>query len=110
MSAPAIAQMISIMLYHKRHFPYYVFTILGGVDAEGLETCVGDLMSLGSLLLEKPHHHTGKGALFSFDPVGSYQREYCRAGGSAASLIQPFLDNQVCRVDEVISLDPLSLR
>lgn len=38
---------------------------------------------------------SGKGCVYSFDPVGSYEREMCRAGGSAGSLIQPFLDNQV---------------
>lgn len=48
-----------------------MYTIIGGLDAEG------------------------KGAVYSFDPVGSYEREQCRAGGAAASLIMPFLDNQV---------------
>lgn len=38
----------------------------------------------------------GSGAVYSFDPVGSYEREFCRAAGAAQSLIQPFLDNQVC--------------
>ena len=33
--------------------------------------------------------------MFSFDPVGSYEREAYRAGGSAASMLQPLLDNQV---------------
>ena len=37
----------------------------------------------------------GKGAVYSFDPVGSYEREQCRAAGAAASLMMPFLDNQV---------------
>lgn len=37
----------------------------------------------------------GVGAIYSFDPVGSYEREQCRAGGSASSLIMPFLDNAV---------------
>ena len=37
----------------------------------------------------------GTGAVYSFDPVGSYEREACRAAGAASSLIQPFLDNQV---------------
>lgn len=37
----------------------------------------------------------GSGAVYSFDPVGSYEREACRAAGAAQSLIQPFLDNQV---------------
>ena len=38
---------------------------------------------------------TGSGAVYSFDPVGSYEREACRAAGAAQSLVQPFLDNQV---------------
>lgn len=37
----------------------------------------------------------GQGAVYSFDPVGSYEREQYRAGGSAASLIQPFLDSRI---------------
>lgn len=40
--------------------------------------------------------HIGTGAVYSFDPVGSYEREACRAAGAAQSLVQPFLDNQVC--------------
>ncbi|PLB36316.1 proteasome core particle subunit beta 6 [Aspergillus candidus] len=71
MSVRACAQRLSTILYSKRFFPYYVTAILAGLDEEG------------------------KGALYSYDPVGSYEREQCRAAGSAASLIMPFLDNQV---------------
>jgi 20S proteasome subunit beta 6 len=71
MSVNACAQRLSTILYQKRFFPYYVHAILGGLDEEG------------------------KGALYSYDPVGSYEREQCRAAGAAASLIMPFLDNQV---------------
>jgi len=71
MSIAACAQRLSTILYQKRFFPYYVHAILGGLDEEG------------------------KGALYSYDPVGSYEREQCRAAGAAASLIMPFLDNQV---------------
>ena len=71
MSVSACAQRLSHILYNKRFFPYYVHAILGGLDEEG------------------------KGALYSYDPVGSYEREQCRAAGAAASLIMPFLDNQV---------------
>ena len=70
-SVHACAQRLSHILYNKRFFPYYVSAILGGIDDEG------------------------KGALYSYDPVGSYEREQCRAAGAAASLIMPFLDNQV---------------
>ncbi|CAK43377.1 proteasome subunit beta type-6 [Aspergillus awamori] len=71
MSVRACAQRLSTILYQKRFFPYYVHAILAGLDEDG------------------------KGALYSYDPVGSYEREQCRAAGSAASLIMPFLDNQV---------------
>ena len=71
MSVSACAQRLSHLLYSKRFFPYYVSAILGGIDEEG------------------------KGALYSYDPVGSVEREQCRAAGAAASLIMPFLDNQV---------------
>lgn len=85
MSCAAVAQMVQTMLYGKRFFPYYVFTILGGLDEEG------------------------KGCVYSFDPVGSYERESCRAGGSAASLIQPFLDNQVKKKNLTVPYTPLKL-
>ncbi|KAK6841493.1 Proteasome A-type and B-type [Apiospora arundinis] len=71
MTVNACAKRLSTILYQKRFFPYYVYAILGGLDEEN------------------------KGAVYSYDPVGSYEREQCRAGGAAASLIMPFLDNQV---------------
>ncbi|KAF2725528.1 proteasome core particle subunit beta 6 [Polychaeton citri CBS 116435] len=67
----ACAQRLSHLLYSKRFFPFYVSAILGGIDKEG------------------------KGALYSYDPVGSYEREFSRSAGAASSLITPFLDNQV---------------
>ncbi|TRX97776.1 hypothetical protein FHL15_001531 [Xylaria flabelliformis] len=71
MSVSACAKRLSTILYQKRFFPFYVHAILGGIDEDGT------------------------GAVYSYDPVGSYEREQCRAGGAAASLIMPFLDNQV---------------
>ncbi|ETS86505.1 Proteasome component C5 [Pestalotiopsis fici W106-1] len=71
MSVAACAKRLSTIMYQRRFFPYYVYAILGGLD------------------------ENGQGAVYSYDPVGSYEREQCRAGGAAASLIMPFLDNQV---------------
>ncbi|MBW0482843.1 hypothetical protein O181_022558 [Austropuccinia psidii MF-1] len=70
-SLPSIARLIQTMLYAKRFFPYYAWVILAGIDVDR------------------------SGAVYSFDPVGSYERESCRAAGAAQSLVQPFLDNQV---------------
>ena len=38
---------------------------------------------------------SGKGCVYSFDPIGSYERETYRAGGSGGNILQPLLDNQV---------------
>jgi 20S proteasome subunit beta 6 len=85
MGLKAIARMIQTMLYAKRFFPYYVYNILGGIEEDGkLLVATG----FGSWL-------AGTGAVYSYDPVGSYEREACRAAGAAQSLLQPFLDNQV---------------
>ena len=71
MGLKAIARLIQTMLYGRRFFPYYVYNILGGIE----EVCTG--------------------AVYSVDPVGSYERDAGRAAGAAQSLIQPFLDNQI---------------
>lgn len=71
MTTPAAAQMLSIMLYHKRFFPYYVSNILAGLD------------------------ENGKGCIYSYDPIGHCEKTTYRAGGSAGALLQPLLDNQV---------------
>eukprot|EP00833_Pecoramyces_ruminatium_P013543 jgi/Orpsp1_1/1187575/evm.model.d7180000058719.1 len=71
MSTPAIAQLLSIMLYQKRFFPYYVFSVLGGIDEEG------------------------KGCVFSYDSVGNMERVKYQAAGSGNELLQPFLDSQI---------------
>lgn len=71
LSIKSAARYIQHLLYGKRFFPFYVSTLIAGLNDEG------------------------KGVVYSYDPVGSYEVEQCRAGGAAASLIMPFLDNQV---------------
>lgn len=70
-SVAACAHRLSTLLYAKRFFPYMVQAILMGLDEEG------------------------KGALYSYDPAGCYKRDQYATAGAAASLIMPFLDNQV---------------
>lgn len=38
----------------------------------------------------------GKGAVYSYDPVGCVERLQYSSSGAGEPLIQPFLDNQVC--------------
>ena len=64
----------------SRFFPYYVYNLVAGLDEDG------------------------KGAVFSYDPVGSYDRDEMKCAGSAASLIQPFLDNQIGRQHIAVSI------
>lgn len=89
MSCTALAQMLSITLYQKRFFPYYSFCCLGGVDEKGKDK---RYTYVSTAFLKQG---TGEGAVYCYDAIGSYERESYRANGSAAALIQPFLDNQV---------------
>ncbi|KAI8852711.1 nucleophile aminohydrolase [Chytridium lagenaria] len=61
MSAPALAQMLSTILYGKRFFPYYVWNILGGLD------------------------ENGHGCVFSYDPVGNFEKQLYGCSGSAGT-------------------------
>lgn len=71
MSCPAMAQMLSNTLYNKRFFPFYTFNLCAGLDTEG------------------------KGCVYTYDAIGSYERVGYSCQGSGKDLIQPVLDNQL---------------
>jgi 20S proteasome subunit beta 6 len=71
MSTKSIGQLLSNTLYGRRQFPFYTFNVLAGIDSDGT------------------------GIVFSYDAVGSFERQKYSATGTGASLVIPMLDSQV---------------
>ena len=94
MPTTAIAQMLSNTLYMRRFFPYYTFNVIGGLDDEGVPS-VDSAPPLLGLATQACRFVAGKGCVFSYDAIGSFERLKFSASGSGSGLIEPFLDNQV---------------
>lgn len=86
MTTNAISQLMSILMYNRRFFPYYVSNIIAGLD------------------------DTGNGVVYSYDPIGHCEKKTYTAGGSSMELLQPVLDNQVgYKNQHNVPKDPISL-
>ncbi|PIO58211.1 hypothetical protein TELCIR_20359, partial [Teladorsagia circumcincta] len=70
MSVDLMAELLARNLYYRRFFPYYTGAILAGID------------------------ENGKGAVFSYDPIGCVERIAYSASGAAEPMMIPFLDCQ----------------
>ncbi len=77
-STEAVAQMLSVTLYGRRFFPFYTFNLLTGLDEHG------------------------KGAVYGYDAIGSYERLDHGSQGTGKSLVQSILDNQVSKNNQLL--------
>ena len=69
MSVRGVAKLLSIILFNRRHLPYYVDTIVGGVDSTG------------------PH-------MYVLDPIGAVIEDKFAALGTGAQLAISVLENE----------------
>ena len=53
---------------------------------------------------------SGNGVVYSYDPVGSFEREPHRVSGSSAALIQPFIDSSVLGRNSSLPVTSLDAR
>ncbi|CEL93850.1 unnamed protein product [Vitrella brassicaformis CCMP3155] len=82
-SVNAVAQLLSTRLYFKRFFPYYTFNVVVGLDEEG------------------------KGAVYGYDAIGSFERIPYVSQGTGAELVTSVLDNQIGKTNQTKQLEPL---
>ena len=87
MTVDLCAELLGRNLYYRRFFPYYTGAILAGIDEHG------------------------KGAVFSYDPIGCIERLGYSASGAAEPMLIPFLDCQIGHVTlaDGIERPPLTL-
>ena len=98
MCTPCDTQLLSNTLYYKRFFPYYAFNICAGLDTEGAAALVRPLFA--QQLTCSPA--AGKGCVYTYDAIGSYERTGYSCQGSGQALIMPVLDNQLKAVSPLL--------
>jgi len=69
-SAKSISQVLSTTLYYRRFMPIYTFNVLAGL-------------------------HEGKGCVWGYDAVGSFELNPYSVTGTGSALITSILDNQI---------------
>ena len=75
-STPALAQMLSGILYGRRFFPYYTFNIIAGLDEQGNGVC------------------------YSYDAVGCTEPLSYGTTGSGSAFVEPLLDCLIRRPNQ----------
>lgn len=120
MSCTAVAQMLGNTLYFRRFFPYYAFNVSAARQraralmddwaACAMPTLLSPVLPpcLGSQVVAGIDSE-GKGAVYTYDAVGSFERVEYAAQGSGQKLIIPLLDDLVGRRNRTDAKAPLTV-
>lgn len=76
-SVETIASLVSRTLYGRRFFPFYTFNLVAGLDKDG------------------------RGAVYGYDAIGSYERGEYISQGSGQQYLTPILDAQIRQYNAV---------
>lgn len=106
MSVSAAAQLLSNTLYYKRFFPYYTFNLCAGLDEQGQHNSPDCSQQPCQCCLSLQYEssskcwwlgtdrwgarcftlcaHTGRGAVYNYDAIGSYELSgyFCQVSGA----------------------------
>jgi 20S proteasome subunit beta 6 len=117
MSCTAVAQMLGNTLYYRRFFPYSAFNVRARgraarpawARARALKDNAAPCVLASPPQVVAGLDSAGKGAVFTYDAVGSFERVEYAAQGSGQKLIIPLLDNLVGRKSRSDAKAPLTV-
>mmetsp|Transcript_20083 Transcript_20083/g.28272 ORF Transcript_20083/g.28272 Transcript_20083/m.28272 type:complete len:420 (-) Transcript_20083:68-1327(-) len=77
-----VATLLSQTLYSRRHFPFYSFCVVAGLDDHITINNARDIED----------YELGLGAVYIYDAIGSYEQVSVACTGSGKEMLQPILD------------------
>jgi 20S proteasome alpha/beta subunit len=115
LSVESTAFLLSSVLYTRRGFPFYSFSVLAGLcspsgSTQGFRNRSHSHPSVGGALGDNGAKMSHGGALYRYDAVGSFERTAAVCAGPAEQLIQPMLDRLVEGVEGAAAEDLMDIR
>jgi len=87
-----LSYLLTSKLYTRRFFPYYTFSLIGGIDAHGNHIAAFQFLIRNNDSYCVYTIYLGTGAVYRYDAVGSSERVAAACSGEGEKMIQPILD------------------